>query len=430
VRFLVLFTLAAAMFADPIPVEVRRGPKDGTMRISIPFASIPLQKQGKEWVSSLEIVYKLQGPDGRTFDSVPEVVQIKIEDKLRKKYEQQSLTLTRPLLEDSSVHQLRIEVTAKPSGATGFSTLLLGSTFVADANVALVPFLAFTPAKDTRQLRAEDISLLEDGVERTASLYQLERLAPQTIPVDVTLLFDCSSGMSASAADLDVVSIRKGLLEEFPELRIAIHGFSDRLAILTPHTRDEAVLDKAGSMLNSVPAGPRHVFANVGEALRRFDFRQPAVRMLVVFSNGETVRSTDTLTYQRVVATARETGVAIYPVYTGPATGLAGPGPESIQRPTRDGMAEMIRLNRIMGEKFASSEFMRLSETGGQQFSKIRGADILPTILRHISKTAKTAYVAGYQPAAGDAERERQVKVVLRDKDRGRIVGGNRTVVR
>lgn len=50
--------------------------------------------------------------------------------------------------------------------------------------------------------------------------------AVETIPVDITLLFDRSGSMGDAGA-FGAEVFRKGLLDEFPNVRIAIYGFSD-----------------------------------------------------------------------------------------------------------------------------------------------------------------------------------------------------------
>ena len=276
-------------------------------------------------------------------------------------------------------------------------------------------------------LTAADVRLLEDGVEQQATVYAAGVLPAESAPVEIAMLYDCSGSVRAGGS-LDPLVVRKGMLDSFPEARIAVYGFSEDLTQLVGFTRSEPELRRASGLLQGVKARGTYLFANIAEAVRRFDTTHPAIRILVVFSDGETNKERDSENGERVARLAREAGVAIYPVFTGPPMDMRQP--VAARRSTSGGMNELSGAARRMTVASAAAEFARLTQTGGRSFTKVNGADLLPLLLGEISKTVKESYVAGYQPAAGEKVRARRVQVALRDAERGLVIGGSRTVVK
>ncbi len=75
-----------------------------------------------------------------------------------------------------------------------------------------------------------------------------------------------------------------------------------------------------------------------------------------------------------------------------------------------------------MDASTSAADFMRLAQSGGQGFTKISGADVLPKILGTTMATVRQGYVASYRPRPG----ARMARVELQDARRGQIVGGIR----
>lgn len=352
-----------------------------------------------------------------------------MDDRRRRFMLSQALTMTRPLGADPRATALRVEVRHKGSSQFGAATLALtGAAFHVDSNVALVPFQVVRPeAQAVTGLTAADVRVLEDGAEQPVTLYAAGQLPAESAPVEFALLYDCGSRVRAGGG-LDPLVVRKGMLDAFPSARIAVFGFSEYFTSLTEFTRDEAALRRASGSLRALRAGQSVLFANIAEAVKRFDRSRAAIRILVVFSNGETSGTRDGQTAVTVARLARESRVAIYPVFTGPPLSLRQPG---ASRPsTSGGMDELTALAGRMRRAYSAADFVRLADTGGRSFTKVNGADLLPQLLGEIAKTVKDSYVAGYQPGAGEQARARQVRVELRDPERGVVIGGSRVVVK
>jgi hypothetical protein len=128
---------------------------------------------------------------------------------------------------------------------------------------------------------------------------------------------------------------------------------------------------------------------------------------------------------------AKEGGVAVYPVpllrsasYTavsgGAASGRFGGASSGMPRP---------RVAQDMA--YSGHEFSKLArETGGEVIAAIGGNEVVPQILKAMAERVRFDYVAGYYPSApAGGKRRHNVEVVLKEKARGRILGGKRIVV-
>jgi len=64
------------------------------------------------------------------------------------------------------------------------------------------------------------------GRRRKIAVFEGGRFYPRTVPVEISLLFDCSGSM-AMAGLINPHVFGPNLLDEFENVRIAIYGFSD-----------------------------------------------------------------------------------------------------------------------------------------------------------------------------------------------------------
>jgi hypothetical protein len=168
---------------------------------------------------------------------------------------------------------------------------------------------------------------------------------------------------------------------------------------------------------------------------------RPAVRILIVLSDGESTRF-DSETYATVLQTARRAGVAIYPVLVAngmrPVAPPPSPPPPPRTKSKKKGepvpvnetadveMRRMQRLQHAVGGGASIAGYRRLAESGGQLLTVLPTGNSLPGLFAEIAKTLRYSYVASYRPSKGT----RDVKVELVDKTRGNVIGGVRTVVR
>ena len=117
-------------------------------------------------------------------------------------------------------------------------------TFSSDTSLALVRFQFHQNKGDLlRNLIPEDIEIREDGVRRKVALFEGPQSSEHTVPVEISLLFDCSASVDRVAVT-NANLFRETLLDRYPNVSIAVYGFSDSLVRLVRPTRDPAALKK------------------------------------------------------------------------------------------------------------------------------------------------------------------------------------------
>lgn len=411
-----LVLLLPMVLAQTAPLDLRYGAQPRTVQFSIPGAAVPLVAEGAEWVCTLEILYRVVDRDGKTLDQATETIPIRLSAAQRQAAMAQPLALTRPLPQHPAAAEFRVEMTGRPAGVTFSGVLPLGvPSFSTDVSVALVPFqVELAAGRMAADLKDEDVVVLEGGAERTAKVYAVGGRQTDSMPLDMTLLYDRSGSMRAGTEG-DPEIFRRGILEEFPAARVAVYGFSEKLIQFAAHTRDEAVLRRAMSQLNNVPPLGTPLYWAVAETIRRFDRNRPAVRILAVFSDG--LDSGSDVTFAQAMREAQAAGVSIYPVVVARVAPLP---PAASRKKKGTGVAPMMNMAG------AAMQFRHLADSGGQDLSATPGMGTLEILFREVTKKLRNSYVAAYQPGEG----ERKVRVVLRDPSRGKVIGGTRTVVR
>ena len=266
-----------------------------------------------------------------------------------------------------------------------------------------------------RQLSAEDIEIREDGVPRKIALFEGPQSSAHTVPVEISLLFDCSASVDRVAvANANI--FRETLLDRFPNVSIAVYGFSDSLVRLVRPTRDPAALKKAMDLIASIPARDTPLFGSIADTIRDAAVTSPnVIRMLVIFSDGESSTPGDEVRAFEVAKAAEKSGTTLFPVM------LDGPAADH----SREAMQ-------------STAEFMKLaSVTGGKSLVGFMGTDVLPSILQAVAHEIENDYVAGvYLSVDGKAglsadgkARPRKIEVVLRSKVRGKLIEAPRTIL-
>jgi VWFA-related protein len=278
-----------------------------------------------------------------------------------------------------------------------------------DSRLALVRFqVSPQRGKFLTDLRAEDIEIREDGVPQEIALFEGGRFYPRRLPVEITLLFDCSLSVQ-EAGKLNPSVFPRGLLDEYENASLAIYAFSDKLVRLTGATRTAAELNQALETVGRFPAGKTPLFEYMTATIREMTAGgHDALRILVVFSDGESTRTGDESRDTEAAAAARELGVAVYPVLL-----------------SRPGAAATMERQIVSVQKFVDLA----RSTGGESTVTLDGEEVLPRVLRAVASRVQFEYVAGYHPPAGVMRKQHEVEVVWRVKPRGEIVGGTRVVV-
>jgi VWFA-related protein len=406
------------------------------LRGSIPGSDIAQQPDGAGFTIAVDISCHQISAEGRDLGGLEFPLAATLDAAQVQRLRQAGTTWNRMVHPSSEATQLRIAAYDRNSGRAGSIFVPLPShtdtdkptvTFRADTNLALVRFqVAPKKGEFVTDLRPEEIVVKEDGAPRKIAVFEGGRFYPRTVPVEISLLFDCSGSM-AMAGLINPHVFGPNLLDEYENVRIAIYGFSDDLKRLTTPTRDPETLRSAMAGVLGVPHGNTPLFQTIS-ALTREVAGPPgdASRMVVIFSDGEAYPLNDTDLWNKTVSDAQELGVALYPVtLQGVATEPAPMGAPP-QSSTTDGPAYHAAMRAMSRDRFAG--LGRL--TGGQAFASAPSTEVLPEILRSLGREIRFEYIVGYYyPAGSGSGKRRRVTVTWSGKGRGEIMGGTRTVV-
>src|SRR5215471_11898170 len=168
------------------------------------------------------------------------------------------------------------------------------ATFRVESKLALVRFqVSPTRGEFITDLRPEDVEIREDGVPQEIALFEGGRFYPRRLPVEIALLFDCSRSVQ-EAGKLNTNVFPRGILDEYENASLAIYAFSDKLVRLADTTRTMAELNKALEVVGTFPAGKTPLFEYIAQTMREMTASgREALRILVVFSDGESTRPGD-----------------------------------------------------------------------------------------------------------------------------------------
>ena len=310
------------------------------------------------------------------------------------------------------------------------------ATTAPNTNLALLRFqVAPQKGQPVNDLRPEDIEIRVDGVPQKVAFFQGGKLYPRTIPIELAVLFDCTS-TALSVGTLSPRLFHEGILDEFPNASIAVYGFNNGLSRFAALTRDQGELNKALNAPMFVHPLSTFLLDHISRvALDAASTAGPAVRILAVFSDGRSdVGSTSATAeqerYQRAVGIAQENGITAYPVLL-----IAPLAVQTITTPPSP-----PRTSTVEGPQFsppdttpalrAVGNFTNLgAATGGKRFEVLTGGNMLPNILKWIAEQIRDDYVAGFQAPTSAEKRRRKAEVLMRNKNRGRINGGTHTLV-
>lgn len=288
-------------------------------------------------------------------------------------------------------------------------------TFRADANLALVRFQVNLKNGDpVMNLKREDVQLLEDGVPQKIVLWEGGNRT-RTVPVEITLLFDCS-GSVRFAGLLNPKVFRDSLLDDHKNINLGIAAFSEDWRKLTDPTRDPSVLRDAAQEVLNFRSGTTALYESMAETLKDMEAR-PAngVKMLVVLSDGEQTEG-DELHRFEVIRVSQRAGISIFPVL------ISGPG-LTYRTDSNRALSSALRKGKAT---YNQAEYLSLAdETGGRSFPA-RGDDVVGDTLEWIRKQNRLDYVAGFEPVPSEKPSFHKVKVVLTKPSRGEVIGGVR----
>ena len=399
-------------------------------------SDIAQQPDGAGFTIAVDISCHQISAEGRDLGGLDFPVAATLDAAHAQQFRQGGGTWNRMVRPSSEATQLRIAAYDRNSGRVGSVFVPLPRhtdtgkptvTFRTDANLALVRFqVAPKKGEFVTDLRPEEIVVKEDGVPQKIAVFEGGRFYPRTVPVEISLLFDCSGSM-AMAGLINPHVFGPNLLDEFENVRIAIYGFSDDLKRLTTPTRDPETLRSAMAGVLAVPHGNTPLFQTISSLIR--EVAGPpgnASRMVVIFSDGESYPLNDTDLWNKTVSDAQELGVALYPVTLQGVAAEPAPTGAPPQSSTTDGPAYHAAMRAMSRDRFAGLGKM----TGGQSFASAVSTEVLPNILRSLGSQIRFEYVVGYYyPAGSGSGKRRRVTVTWSGRGRGEIMGGTRVVV-
>lgn len=284
-------------------------------------------------------------------------------------------------------------------------------TFRADSRLVLTGFHAVRDGSFIRDLRPEEIVILEDGEPRPVAVFEGGIHYRRTLPVRITLLFDCSHSVRASGLLYPKI-FDEGLLAVNPRVSLGISGFTHIARRIAEPTRRIDLLEAAVEEILRFPPGLTRLYEAVVETVREIAAeRVQATRAIVVFSDSMAPPGVQ----PEAIRLARENDVTLYPVV--------------LARNPKDLFAREGRLNPFA--KTIGTFVAIAPPTGGREFRpKWPQKDVLPHILDEVMLQVSAEYVAGFYAPEGGERRNRRVEVRLRSPDRGEARGGERSVVR
>jgi hypothetical protein len=339
-------------------------------------------------------------------------------------------------------------------GSIPYQPEALGATFRAQTRLVLLSFHVRKGKNFVPDLKAGDVTLLEDGKQRSFTIFD----SPATqgrLPLELVLLFDVNRAVQYLWDPADVFrfipvwqeSMTRRLLEtQDANVRISVYATTgQKLYRLTGATGDAAVvtrdfsrllnasfLTEAGADLpltlppkrDRVGYGPftqdfqtSYFIGNEGRGwpmeaaigvLNDVAAAQDKVsRVLVMFSEG--IGATTTLP-EDIGVHALDLGIPLYPVATNYKHHIDGSYPRNLWR-----MRQFESLGELTGGR--SVEYASID------------APLLLEILSSFKADALAQYVIGFVPDSNELPRRHNLEVRVGNKSSGSVEGGKRGAV-
>lgn len=289
--------------------------------------------------------------------------------------------------------------------------------FRSDVQLAVLQFHVTAYNGYVPGLTASDFKLVEDGRSVPIRVFENGSLENQNLPVEVILLLDSSSSVTSKNL-LNEELFRTNLLDGLPGVSLSIYHFGSHLVRMTRPTRDPAGIRTAfeGVMQRTLgqtsvrlgpPYGPSMIYEAVIAAIKDASRTPTASRKLVVpVSDGQ--QNGGASEPREAIQYALEAGVPVYPIVVGHGGSMFGALDQSEER--------FISLGR---------------RTGGVEL-RVRKLDdaAVKSAIEFIADRVRHLYVVGYVPDERSPPRRRKVEVRLQSNKKGKLIGGERFVVR
>jgi hypothetical protein len=355
--------------------------------------------------------------------------------------------------------------------------------FRSGTSLVLVQFNVIRGGYFTKDVKQEDIRLLEDGKPRVFSRFEGPGGRP---PLELAVMFDTTTLSRETLADRPVIAVshwdrkatyafahdwsdaesRAVLEKDGADVRVSIYRYDHRqLQRLCRSTKDPGTLTAAiRRLLEPVPAGEaiqlalppgretidsviartqRSPYGNVwffwpswtqeamiGALEESLPAESNSVRALIVFS--EALGPTTT-TPQDVAERASALGMTVYPIVLNFGECVNHPvswGHANTAQATAE-WADAITLDGdvYLPETIPMVRFGRLGElSGGRAFYPSRiNVGVIDDILNGIRNEIRSQYVVAVTPDPSGTQRQHKLEVKLASKALGTLVGGKKT---
>jgi VWFA-related protein len=309
-------------------------------------------------------------------------------------------------------------------------------TFGVSTELVYVRFHVETKAGYVRDVKREQIRVLEDGKEQKIALLETPSSRERTVAPEVTLALDVS-GSVMDARLLDEQLLRDVLFATLNEqATVGLCAFGGELRCPVAPTRDvDALLNgfresmEFGYQQRNTGTRLYRSLADIASAPAKGEKVQ---RALVVFSDGLENRGGK---LDEAIRAAADADVRVYAIKLSQgfreqaiAAGPFGAG-------SRGGGPGGGGFGGAPGRAYYDYKKLELDElaekTGGRTFEPgTLEPAVLADILRKIATEITMECVVGYAPEGAQTGKRRRVKVELVDKSIGKIPDGERTFAR
>ncbi len=368
---------AVALDAEgrPLAVDevlVTAGPQRFSIRLIEP-------QPGKRYVRSVRVHAEVEVPEGDRLDRVELYLN---DDRLATLFQP---PFEHPLLLDGSsdIAYVRAVAYLADGNSTEHAVFINAPDYVDDFQVDFVELYTTVVTRKgdfVEDLREEEITVLEDGVEQEIRRFEKVR----DLPIIAGLVIDASTSMADVLYDVRRAAHRFLETVLTPKDRAAVMTFNDAPQLVVKFTSDAEVL--AGGLSGLVAEGETALYDSVIFALHYLS-GGGGKRALVLLTDGED--SSSTYSFEDAIGFARHTGVAIYII------GLGLPSdPQS-----------RSHVRQLAGE------------TGGESFF-IDRVEQLGRVYDAIQHELRSQYLIGYQSSQSTkpSDEFRRVEVRLERK--------------
>ncbi len=279
--------------------------------------------------------------------------------------------------------------------------------FRVQSELVLLRFHVLKNDRDIENLDVSEIEIREDGQLRSVAVFEgFQQRQQRTIPVHLALVLDVSGSVTPYlplTSSLMQETLIQGLESKAV---ISLYAFAGETRRLSGPTRDTALLQAGLQEANGIDKRGSMVFGSLLQVCQDLGTGTDQRKVVVIFSDGldtGTANRRQRASQEQALKAARAENVVIYPVC-------------------------LTEVFRSSSDELQAFSFAQLGEqTGGRSFAPlVLNSETLQAILQTIVWEQNMEYVAGYYTQPLPKPGKRNVKVVLKNRSRGQVRGGEK----